>query len=98
MNELSLDASETREKSEAVSILVGTAFSDVERELMLQTLERCDGNRTHAAAILGVSVRTLRNKIREYADAGLSIPGSGTSLQSAFDDDELFRALAGREM
>jgi two-component system response regulator FlrC len=57
--------------------LVGRTVSDVERDLILDTLDHCLGNRTHAANILGISIRTLRNKLREYSDAGLSIPSHG---------------------
>lgn len=49
-------------------ILVGRTVSDVERELILTTVEHCLGNRTHAANILGISIRTLRNKLKEYTD------------------------------
>ena len=49
---------------------------EVERELVLQTLARCDGNRTRAARVLGLSVRTLRNKIREYSADGIDVPHS----------------------
>jgi len=51
--------------------------NDVERDLILDTLDHCLGNRTHAANILGISIRTLRNKLREYSDSGLSIPNHG---------------------
>jgi DNA-binding NtrC family response regulator len=57
--------------------LVGRTVSDVERDLILDTLDHCLGNRTHAANILGISIRTLRNKLREYSDSGLSIPQNG---------------------
>jgi DNA-binding NtrC family response regulator len=57
--------------------LVGRTVSDVERDLILDTLDHCLGNRTHAANILGISIRTLRNKLREYADAGVTVPGHG---------------------
>ena len=57
--------------------LVGRTVSDVERDLILDTLDHCLGNRTHAANILGISIRTLRNKLREYTDSGLSVPGHG---------------------
>lgn len=48
---------------------------EMERELILRTLERHDGNRTHAARTLGISIRTLRNKLREYRqlNGGLSL-------------------------
>ena len=57
--------------------LVGRTVADVERDLILDTLDHCLGNRTHAANILGISIRTLRNKLREYSDAGMSVPGHG---------------------
>lgn len=49
-----------------VAKLVGRSVADVEKDLILQTLDHCLGNRTHAANILGISIRTLRNKLREY--------------------------------
>jgi DNA-binding NtrC family response regulator len=48
--------------------IVGRTVADVERELILNTLDHCLGNRTHAANILGISIRTLRNKLKEYGD------------------------------
>lgn len=48
--------------------MVGRTVSDVEKELILSTLNYCKGNRTHAAGILGISIRTLRNKLKEYKD------------------------------
>src|SRR5262245_9576712 len=57
--------------------LVGRTVADVERDLILETLKHCLGNRTHAANILGISIRTLRNKLNEYADGGTPIPPPG---------------------
>ncbi len=57
-----------------VPFLIGATVGEIERELILQTLACCEGNRTHAARVLGVSVRTLRNKIREYAAHGADVP------------------------
>ena len=57
-----------------VNALVGRTVDDVERELILETLGHTLGNRTHAATILGISIRALRNKLRDYAQAGLSVP------------------------
>ncbi|MBV8837490.1 MAG: sigma-54-dependent Fis family transcriptional regulator [Alphaproteobacteria bacterium] len=54
--------------------LVGRTVADVERDLILETLKHCLGNRTHAANILGISIRTLRNKLNEYAGDGVAIP------------------------
>ena len=60
--------------NEIVPLLIGATVGEVERELVLQTLCRCDGNRTRAARVLGVSVRTLRNKIRQYIADGIDVP------------------------
>ena len=57
--------------------LVGRTVADVERDLILETLKHCLGNRTHAANILGISIRTLRNKLNEYAGDGVAIPPPG---------------------
>src|SRR5690606_15166159 len=45
---------------------VGQTVAEVEQQLILETLQHCLGNRTHAAGILGISIRTLRNKLKEY--------------------------------
>jgi DNA-binding NtrC family response regulator len=61
--------------------LVGTSVGDLERELIVQTLAETEGNRTVSARILGVSVRTLRNKISEYTESGIDVPRpSGESV------------------
>ena len=46
---------------------VGRSLESVEQELIISTLDHCMGNRTHAANILGISIRTLRNKLKEYS-------------------------------
>lgn len=51
------------------SLLIGRTVASVEKDLILNTLDHCSGNRTHAAHILGISIRTLRNKLKEYGDA-----------------------------
>lgn len=47
--------------------LVGRTMESVEKELIINTITHCIGNRTHAANILGISIRTLHNKLKEYA-------------------------------
>jgi two-component system, response regulator FlrC len=59
--------------------LVGRTVAEVERELILETLKHCLGNRTHAANILGISIRTLRNKLNEYANDGIAVPPPGNT-------------------
>ena len=57
--------------------LVGRTVADVERDLIIQTLHHTLGNRTHAANILGISIRTLRNKLKQYTEEGVSVPAPG---------------------
>jgi DNA-binding NtrC family response regulator len=54
--------------------LVGQSISEVERKLILATLHECKGNRTTTARILGVSIRTIRNKLHEYTLQGNHVP------------------------
>lgn len=64
--------------AEAVSRnMVGSTVAEMEQGLIIDTLEHCLGNRTHAANILGISIRTLRNKLKQYTDQGVSVPQPG---------------------
>ncbi len=76
---------QTRETASwlSASTLVGKRVEDVERELILQTLLHTFGNRTHAAVILGISIRALRNKLRDYVQAGVAVPAPQPSHQSS---------------
>jgi len=57
-------------EAEYIRVPFGRPLSEVEREVILYTLNRVGGNRTKTARILGISVRTLRNKLREYREGG----------------------------
>jgi DNA-binding NtrC family response regulator len=72
--EIPLPDSQPLSPHQIVPMLIGSTVEAIERELVLQTLARCHGNRTHAARVLGLSVRTMRNKIRQYATDGIDIP------------------------
>ena len=68
-------ASIAAQAAEAVTRdLVGKTVAEVERDLILETLDHCLGNRTRAANILGISIRTLRNKLKQYAGEGVAVP------------------------
>ena len=56
----------TAPATDAMAAVPGTPIRQLERQHLENTLALTDGNRTHAAAMLGISLRTLRNKIREY--------------------------------
>jgi DNA-binding NtrC family response regulator len=53
---------------------VGQTVFDMEQKLIVSTLTHCLGNRTHAAKILGISIRTLRNKLNDYMKQGMRVP------------------------
>ena len=67
----------------ATRTLVGQTVAQVEQQLILDTLSHCFGNRTHAANILGISIRTLRNKLKEYSESGVSVPAPQGVMNAA---------------
>ena len=58
---------------------VGQTVAAMEQQLIIDTLSHCFGNRTHAANLLGISIRTLRNKLKEYSEAGVAVPAPGAA-------------------
>ncbi len=72
-------ARQAAQAAEEAINLVGKTVAEVEKDLILDTLDHCLGNRTHAANILGISIRTLRNKLKLYGEQGEDIPGPGES-------------------
>lgn len=68
------EAASPLQNPNAVENLVGRSIADVERDMIINTLEHTFGNRTQAANILGISIRTLRNKLNQYKDEGMDVP------------------------
>jgi len=66
-----------QESHPATDIAAGMSIRDMERVLIKQTLDHVKGNRTEAAKLLGISIRTLRNKLHEYSGTLLA----GSSLK-----------------
>jgi DNA-binding NtrC family response regulator len=60
------------QEANAVRLGVGTTVEEAERLLILKTLESTNNNKTRAAEILGISLKTLHNKLKEYNQAGLA--------------------------
>jgi DNA-binding NtrC family response regulator len=56
---------------------------DMERKLIFNALEKTNGNRTHAARMLGISIRTLRNKLHEYEEGFPSLEVASYSREAA---------------
>jgi DNA-binding NtrC family response regulator len=52
------------------TLSAGMTIAEMEKSLILRTLEKTNQNRTQAAKILGISIRTLRNKLNEYKEDG----------------------------
>jgi transcriptional regulator with PAS, ATPase and Fis domain len=70
--------SEAELEEEVMSFLPGSEpLTDVRRKIIIGTLERFDGNRTRTAEALGVSLRTIRNKLRDYRERGVDVPEPG---------------------
>jgi DNA-binding NtrC family response regulator len=67
----------------ATRSFVGQTVAEMEQTLIIETLEHCFGNRTHAANILGISIRTLRNKLKEYTEAGVPVPAPQMGASAA---------------
>jgi len=65
--------SETTDEDKPIKISAGMTIADMERELILNTLRETKGNRTKAAELLGITVRTLRNKLHEYREQGIQV-------------------------
>jgi DNA-binding NtrC family response regulator len=59
-----------------IAFRCGTTVWEMERQLIMGTLSEVDQNRTRAAELLGISIRTLRNKLREYRTNGAPMPAA----------------------
>ena len=59
---------------ESVHLKVGTTVAEAERRLILKTLESAGGNKTRAAQMLALSLKTLHNKLKEYRQQGADTP------------------------
>jgi DNA-binding NtrC family response regulator len=70
---------------DCVARLIGHSLARIEREFILQTLRHNQGNRTRTAALLGISVRSLRDRIRNYKSQGEYVPDPGASESTAAD-------------
>ena len=60
-------------EDDTLELDVGVSLYEAEKQLLLKTLAKTNGNRTKTAEILGISIRTLRNKLNEYKESGESV-------------------------
>jgi DNA-binding NtrC family response regulator len=68
-------ATPTQDDPDAVRFPIGTTVENAEKGLILRTLEHTRNNKTRAAEILGISLKTLHNKLKEYGSKDL-VPGT----------------------
>lgn len=73
MNRSVFDRNNKIEDTSLVSFLVGNTIDDIERVLIYETLEKCSWNKTLASTLLGISDRTLRNKLKKYKAEGREV-------------------------
>ena len=66
--------------SEGIHVGVGTTVDEAERQLIVKTLESTHNNKTRAAEILGISLKTLHNKLKEYGNQGQPV-SSGSAME-----------------
>jgi DNA-binding NtrC family response regulator len=59
----------TPEDPNLIRLAVGTTVDEAEKALILRTLDHTRNNKTRAAEILGISLKTLHNKLKEYGSA-----------------------------
>ncbi len=83
---LLLDLSESEPESAAnFPVNAGYTVREMERELIFRTLTDVNDNRTHAAELLGISIRTLRNKLREYREESSTISAKSAEQRVGTD-------------
>ena len=79
----------------SLRIPVGTKLADAERWMIFATLQKCGGNKTRAAALLGVSLKTLYNRLNAYRAQGLAMDyDSGAQDGAGLEGHERMHAHA----
>jgi DNA-binding NtrC family response regulator len=85
---------ELRELS-VLQVPVGTNLADVERWMIFATLQKCGGNKTRAAALLGVSLKTLYNRLNAYRAQGLVMDYAATAAGRDIEITGMHAELVG---
>lgn len=65
-----IDQRERLRKEDTLTLTVGTPIEEVERQMILRTVQKTKNNKTRAAELLGISLKTLHNKLNLYRDRG----------------------------
>jgi DNA-binding NtrC family response regulator len=66
-----IDQRERLRKEDTITLPVGTPIEEVERQMIMRTLQKTKNNKTRAAELLGISLKTMHNKLNLYRDRGL---------------------------
>ncbi|HEX8853441.1 MAG TPA: sigma-54 dependent transcriptional regulator [Pyrinomonadaceae bacterium] len=66
-----LDQRQKAREQDTITLPVGTPIEEVERQMILRTLQKTDNNKTRAAELLQISLKTLHNKLRAYRERGV---------------------------
>jgi DNA-binding NtrC family response regulator len=69
--------------AEVITVQVGTSIAQAERQLILATFEHCGRNKERTAAALGISLKTLYNRLKEFASEGPDSSASGAGNEEA---------------
>src|SRR5438067_1134887 len=78
----------SEEDADSIRVGVGTTVGEAERLLIVKTLESTSNNKTRAAEILGISLKTLHNKLKEYGNSGPDGAGRGEKEEKEEDSEE----------
>ena len=83
-SQIEVERTSSRESVEGETLMIrsGMTVAEMEKNLILETLRCTSYNRTQAAKLLGISIRTLRNKLHEYREAGAEVGAEETSEQT----------------
>jgi DNA-binding NtrC family response regulator len=82
-----VDQRERARKEDTITLPIGTPIEEVERRMILRTLEKTGNNKTRAASLLRISLKTLHNKLRLYREQGL-LPDAGPISATASSQEE----------
>lgn len=73
-----------------ISVAVGTSLADADRQLIMATLEQCGGVKKRAAEVLGISLKTLYNRLEEYGASNKA--GAGDDVDNEQEEASAARA------
>ena len=77
-----LDQRARARSEDTITLPIGTPIEEVERQMIMRTLKKTENNKTRAAELLQISLKTLHNKLRNYRERGLLVEGEEPRLKS----------------